>query len=72
MVSVWPRFDYVSYRLRMVSIALLMVLCLLVVAWAESPYEKLLGVALSSLACGMGEASLLAMSSFYDAQAYSF
>lgn len=56
----------------MVSIALLMVLCLLVVAWAESPYEKLLGVALSSLACGMGEASLLAMSSFYDAQAYSF
>eukprot|EP00434_Breviolum_minutum_P022983 symbB.v1.2.020276.t1/scaffold1692.1/size111236/5 len=54
--------------LRMFWMALLMVMSLGTVAWAESPYFKLLGVAFCSLACGMGEASLLAMSSFYDAQ----
>eukprot|EP00913_Durusdinium_trenchii_P024057 g22593.t1 len=59
-------FHFVSYRVRMVWMALLMVLSLGTVAWGESPYLKL--VAFCSVACGMGEASLLAMASFYDAQ----
>ncbi|CAK9008638.1 Protein BTN1 [Durusdinium trenchii] len=61
-------FHFVSYRVRMVWMALLMVLSLGTVAWGESPYLKLVGVAFCSVACGMGEASLLAMASFYDAQ----
>lgn len=61
-------FHWVSYRQRMCWMALLMVFSLGTVAWADSPYWKLLGVAFCSLACGMGEASILAMTSFYDAQ----
>ncbi|CAE7510418.1 BTN1 [Symbiodinium natans] len=61
-------FHYVSYKYRIWIIALLMVLCLLQVAWGQGPYQKLLGVAMASLAAGIGEASLLAMSSFYEAK----
>mmetsp|Transcript_45908 Transcript_45908/g.102976 ORF Transcript_45908/g.102976 Transcript_45908/m.102976 type:complete len:442 (-) Transcript_45908:25-1350(-) len=59
-------FHHVSYRCRIWLIALLMVVCLLQVAWGSGPYEKLLGVGAASLAAGMGEASILAMASFYE------
>eukprot|EP00913_Durusdinium_trenchii_P024059 g22595.t1 len=59
-------FHYVSYRCRMNFIAILMVFCLCIVAWGDSTSIKLLGVAICSLASGVGEASLLAMASFYE------
>ncbi|CAE7938595.1 BTN1 [Symbiodinium sp. KB8] len=61
-------FHYVSYKYRMWLIALLMVLCLLQVAWGQGPYQKLIGVGMASMAAGIGEASLLAMASFYEAK----
>ncbi|CAK9008601.1 unnamed protein product [Durusdinium trenchii] len=61
-------FHYVSYRCRINLMAFFMVLCLCIVAWSNSGHVKLLGVGFCSLAAGMGEASILAMTSFYDAQ----
>ncbi|CAL1168978.1 unnamed protein product [Cladocopium goreaui] len=61
-------FHYVSYRCRMHVMAFLMVCCLCIVAWGRGNHIKLLGVACCSVAAGMGEASILAMTSFYDAQ----
>ncbi|CAK9008640.1 Protein BTN1 [Durusdinium trenchii] len=61
-------FHYVSYRCRINLMAFFMVLCLCIVAWGNSGHVKLLGVGFCSLAAGMGEASILAMTSFYDAQ----
>ena len=57
-----------------------MAICLVVVAWGNSTLIKLLGAAwfhrapplsqvgVCSFACGIGEASLLAMASFYEAK----
>uniref|UniRef100_A0A7S2NIX1 Battenin n=1 Tax=Zooxanthella nutricula TaxID=1333877 RepID=A0A7S2NIX1_9DINO len=61
-------FHRVSYSIRIWASAVLMVLCLCIVAWGESGSVKLLGVACASLQSGLGESSLLAMASFYDAQ----
>lgn len=61
-------FHYVSYRCRINFNSALMALCLLIVAWGQSTGVKLLGVAICSLASGIGEASLLAMASFYEAK----
>ncbi|CAJ1443808.1 unnamed protein product [Effrenium voratum] len=59
-------FHYVSYRCRIRTLAVLMVITLVTVAWGRDPHVKLLGVAICSLASGVGEASMLAMASFYD------
>jgi len=61
-------FHYVSYRCRINFNSVLMVICLVTVAWGRSTYVKLLGVAICSLGSGIGEASLLAMASFYEAK----
>eukprot|EP00931_Biecheleriopsis_adriatica_P002381 TRINITY_DN10316_c0_g1_i1.p1 TRINITY_DN10316_c0_g1~~TRINITY_DN10316_c0_g1_i1.p1 ORF type:complete len:434 (+),score=63.92 TRINITY_DN10316_c0_g1_i1:80-1381(+) len=61
-------FHFFSYRVRIWICASLMVGCLFVVAWGRSAHVKLLGVALAATQSGIGEASLLAMTSFYDTQ----
>uniref|UniRef100_A0A7S2VKK6 Protein BTN n=1 Tax=Zooxanthella nutricula TaxID=1333877 RepID=A0A7S2VKK6_9DINO len=61
-------FHYISYRGRVWLSALLMVACLVIVAWAESSAVKLFGVALVAFQSGVGESSMLAMASFYDSK----
>lgn len=58
-------FHLVSYKIRIQVSAFLMTACLFVVAWGKSSAVKLFGVSLASFQSGLGEASLLAMASFY-------
>jgi len=62
-------FDRVSYRTRTVACAFLMSMCFLIVALAEATALQLLGVALASAQCSVGEASMLALASRYKTAA---
>jgi len=59
------RFDVVTYRTRMISIAALMVSSYSVVALSSQKRLQLLGVVLGSIQGGIGEASCLGLCSFY-------
>ncbi|KAK9806280.1 hypothetical protein WJX72_008416 [[Myrmecia] bisecta] len=61
-------FHYVSYTARMWTIAALMAGAYSTVALTSSLSWQLLGVVLSSLQGGLGEASCLALCSFYDSR----
>jgi battenin len=62
-------FDRVSYRVRLVASALIMASSFLCVALTGSTGLQLVGVALGSLSCGLGEASFLAMVHYFDGAA---
>ena len=60
------RFHLVPYGVRVCLCAVLMFLSFVTVGYGRSTGMQLLGVCFSSLQGGLGEASLLALSSFYD------
>lgn len=59
-------FDLLSYNVRLVTSALIMASSFLCVALTDSVGLQLLGVALGSFSCGLGEASFLAMAYYFD------
>lgn len=61
-------FHLVPYKYRVIICCLLMSSSFCLVALSTTKELKLLGVALTSLQCSFGEASFLALSSFYDAR----
>ena len=60
------RFHLVPYGVRVWACTVLMMLALLTVGYGGSAPVQLLGVCFSSVQGGLGEASFLALSSFYD------
>ncbi len=60
------RFHLVPYSVRVWTSTLLLVLSLVTVGYGGSTSVQLLGVCFSSLQGGLGEASFLALASFYD------
>lgn len=59
-------FHYVPYRIRVYICAVLMTCSFVLVAFGSSLTVQLLGVMCSSAQSGFGEASFLALASFYD------
>ena len=59
-------FDKISYNFRLVAATLLMIASFLCVALTDDVGSQLTGVALGSLSCGLGEASFLAMASYFE------
>ena len=63
------RFHYTSYNVRMWMIAILMGCAYTTVAFSSRRALQLLGVVFSALQGGLGEASCLAMCTFFDSRA---
>lgn len=63
------RFHYTSYTARMWLIAILMGCAYTTVAFSSRRSLQLLGVVFSALQGGLGEASCLAMCTFFDSRA---
>lgn len=63
-------FHLISYRVRGILSATLMVVALMSIAWIprEHPYLRLCGVCTLALQSGIGEASCLALATAYDAR----
>lgn len=59
-----------SYRCRLHLMACCMVSCLFIVAWCDSINMKLVGVGIASFQGGLGEATILAMATFYEGSRY--
>eukprot|EP00750_Incisomonas_marina_P017061 INCI19812.1.p1 GENE.INCI19812.1~~INCI19812.1.p1 ORF type:complete len:543 (-),score=82.00 INCI19812.1:222-1742(-) len=59
-------FDRVSYNVRLVVCTVLMTASFLCVALTDNVGSQLVGVALGSLSCGLGEASFLAMAHYFE------
>ena len=62
------RFHYVPYGARMLAIAALMSAAYTTVGFGSTRGWQLLGVVLSALQGGLGEASCLAMCTFFDSR----
>lgn len=60
------RFHLVPYDTRVLASAVMMVISFLTVGFGRSPGVQLIGVGFSALQGGLGEASFLALASFYD------
>ena len=64
-------FHLVSYKARVRLCFVLFASSLVVVARGTSLYAQLFGIAMGSIAGGLGESSILALCSFYDEKAIS-